>query len=69
MEDPKKTSIKDFEDYMKRKSKEFPDESTSFLILYLSCCQEIDEGAPVDETIYEYISEVEQIINEVNKNP
>jgi hypothetical protein len=69
MEDPKKTSIKDFEDYMKRKSKEFPGESTSFLVLYLSCCQEIDEGAPVDETIYEYISEVEQIINEVNKNP
>lgn len=69
MEDPKKTSIKDFENYMKRKSKEFPDESTSFLVLYLSCCQEIDEGAPVDETIYEYISEVEQIINEVNKNP
>jgi hypothetical protein len=69
MENHKKTSIKDFEDYMKRKAKEFPDESESFLVLYLSCCQEIDDGAPVDETIYEYISEVEQIIKEINKNP
>lgn len=69
MEDPKITSIKDFENYMKRRAKEFPNESTSFLVLYLSCCQEIDEGAPVDETIYEYISEVEQVIKEINKNP
>lgn len=69
MEDPKITSIKDFENYMKRRAKEFPDESTSFLVLYLSCCQEIDEGAPVDETIYDYISEVEEIINRLKQNP
>jgi len=52
----------EFRTYVEKVAKEFPEESESLLVLYLSCSQEIDDGAPVDETIYEYIEEIEGIV-------
>jgi hypothetical protein len=55
----------EFRTYVEKVAKEFPEESESLLVLYLCCSQEIDDGAPVDETIYEYIAEIEGIIKEL----
>ena len=55
----------DFRTYVEKIAKEFPEESESLLVLYLSCGQEIDNGAPVDETIYEYIAEIESVIKQL----
>lgn len=55
----------EFRTYVEKVAKEFPEESESLLVLYLSCGQEIDDGAPVDETIYEYIAEIEGIVKKL----
>lgn len=55
----------EFRTYVEKVAKEFPEESESLLVLYLCCGQEIDDGAPVDETIYEYIAEIEGIVKKL----